>query len=155
LNSRSGASCVPGRDSTDDPQGALPERRAYGLPSHRPRPRKGSGKGGTGEIAAAAGFPQRPKIHCDNALTAPESGLYCAPLAALAAMRRGSERGLKKAQSKVDGRWQTAILPPPFGRHAVTRDGAARGNACRTSLARRHGKLFKNSAGNLCGDSCQ
>jgi hypothetical protein len=126
-------------------------RSPWDLRGFRPKPRplpKDGRKDGRGTSCAAPATPATPpKIVCDNALTDPESGLYCAPLAALAAKRRAAGRPPKKATAKVDGRWQTAILPPPFQGHAATRVLPPKPKRC--------GMLFKNSAGNLCGDSCQ
>src|ERR1700686_5872945 len=59
----------------------------------------------------------------DNALTTPQSGLYCAPLAVPAAMRRGGRE-----------------CGPSFGWGPFPQ-------------AQRRGVLFKSLAGNLCGDS--
>ena len=63
----------------------------------------------------------------DRALTTPQSGLYCAPLAAPAATRRGP--------SGCGPSIRLTYTLRPF------------------SQAKRSGVLFKSLAGNLCGDS--
>src|SRR2546430_16941180 len=63
----------------------------------------------------------------DRALTTPQSGLYCAPLAAPAATRRGP--------SGCGPSIRLTYTLRPF------------------SQAKRSGGLFKSLAGNFCGDS--
>ena len=94
------ASCLidTGKERTDDrkePSGAGGQRPLPGL-----CPRMGAGKGP--QRMRNTSRPSRPalKIDCDNALTGPESGLYCAPLAATAAMRRAAGRALKRRPSR-------------------------------------------------------
>ena len=93
----------------------------------RPSPRMGTGMAAARDGHAVAGPAAAPKFHCDNALTGPQSGLYCAPLAAKAA-RCGAAAGgpdeasasarAQEARSKkeVDGGKPMAILPPPSPR---------------------------------------
>jgi hypothetical protein len=68
--------------------------------SLRPLPKDGRREGPQRTRNTSAVLRPAPKIDCDNALTGPQSGLYCAPLAACVAKRRGGERSLKKGSAE-------------------------------------------------------
>ena len=78
------------RQGCRDDRRSLRESRAVGPEKPLPRDGRKDARGRSGRL----------KNHCDNALTGPQSGLYCAPLAVQAAMRRRQERTSKKGPAE-------------------------------------------------------
>ena len=62
-------------------------------------PRMGAGTAGSTAAHRAARPANALKFHRDNALTGPQSGLYCAPLAAEAARSGAAASGLDEVSA--------------------------------------------------------